>query len=390
MFDLVRRSLMHGATPQGRQSLSPKHAVQNPRQPEPASRLTRQPSALSRRVLVAIGGNALLQAGEPASVEAQRQRLDATGRALAGLAASARLVITHGNGPQVGAALLRSELSAGDAYPLPLDVCVASTQGEIGFLLEQAVGRALAARRLGHSVATVLAQVVVAADDPGFARPTKPIGPFYPPAEAGARRRLGWAMIEDPRHGYRRVVASPEPLEIVEEASIRTLVDAGTIVITLGGGGIPVLRRGRRLDAVEAVVDKDLSSALLAIRLQMDRLVIVTDVDRIYLDFGRPKARGLNRVTVGELRRHAAAGHFPPGTMGPKVEAALRFVEATGGQATVTSSDRLTAALGGRAGTHLIGNTGEDDHEPYSNADHGSRRSRLPQLQRGLSERFAL
>jgi hypothetical protein len=129
MFDLVRRSLMHGATPQGRQSLSPKHAVQNPRQPEPASRLTRQPSALSRRVLVAIGGNALLQAGEPASVEAQRQRLDATGRALAGLAASARLVITHGNGPQVGAALLRSELSAGDAYPLPLDVCVASTQG---------------------------------------------------------------------------------------------------------------------------------------------------------------------------------------------------------------------------------------------------------------------
>ena len=305
-------------------------------------------------VLIAIGGNALIRANEAATVAAQRARVATTCRAVADVVSEGwRVVLTHGNGPQVGAALLRSERAAQEAYPLPLDVCVASTGGEIGFLLQQALGEALEARGIHRPVAAVLAQVVVAPDDPAFARPTKPIGPFYSSADGAARRSLGWTMVEEPAHGHRRVVASPEPLDIVEEPVIRTLVNASVVVITLGGGGIPVVRRGRRLTGIEAVVDKDLSSALLATRLQVDRLVLATDVDRIYLDYAGPAARGLDEVATDALRQHAAAGHFPAGSMGPKVEAALRFVEAGGREAVVTSYERLSPALQGRAGTHI-------------------------------------
>ncbi len=310
---------------------------------------------MQRTVLIAIGGNALIQAAERATVAVERAHVAETCRAIADITADGwRVVLTHGNGPQVGAALLRSERAAADAYPLPLDVCVASTQGEIGFLLQQALGEALDARGAARPVATLLTQVVVAADDPALAHPTKPIGPFYTPSETAARRALGW-IVADEGHGGRRLVASPEPLDIVEEPVIRTLLAADVIVITLGGGGIPVIRQGRRLAGVEAVVDKDLASALLAVRLRVDRLVLATDVDRIYLDFGSLHACGLDEVTIEDLRRYAAAGHFPPGTMGPKVEAALRFVEQTGGEAVVTSHDQLRAALAGRAGTRVCG-----------------------------------
>jgi len=237
---------------------------------------------------------------------------------------------------------------------LPLDACVASTQGEIGFLLQQALRDALQARDLRPPVATVLAQVVVAHDDPAFAHPSKPIGPFYSRAESEGRQRAGWRMVEEPPHGYRRVVPSPEPLEIVEERVMRTLVDSGAIVITLGGGGIPVVRRGQQLQGIAAVVDKDLASALLAIRLGVDVLLISTDVDAISLDFATPHARRLATITADELRSHAAASQFPPGTMGPKVEAALRFVAGGGREAIVTSPDRLVAALEGHAGTHVF------------------------------------
>lgn len=345
---------------------------------------------MSHRAIVAVGGNALVEPGEPATVQTQRRHVADTCRALADMVAGGwQIVVTHGNGPQVGAALLRSEHAAARAYALPLDVCVASTQGEVGYLLARALGDALAALSIHPPIATVLAQVVVAADDPGFERPTKPIGPFYGADEAEARRRLGWTLLEDPQHGYRRVVPSPEPLDIVETPAIRALSEAGTLVITLGGGGIPVVSRGQNLEGVEAVIDKDLSSALLAIQLQADRLVLVTDVDRVYLDFGQRTARGLDWVTVADLRRHAAAGHFPPGTMGPKVEAAIRFVEATGRRAVVTSSRHLAAALTGRAGTQLAGAMGEGCHEPDTNAHHGGRGPGLPQFQRGLSRRSA-
>jgi len=310
--------------------------------------------AMQPTLLIAIGGNALLRAGEPATVASERTNVAETCRAIADIVSHGwRAVITHGNGPQVGAALLRSERAAEDAYSLPLDVCVASTQGEIGFLLQQSLAEALAVRHVHLPVSTVLTQVVVDPDDPAFAKPTKPIGPFYSQAEAEARRSLGWTMVEEPPYGYRRAVASPEPLAIVEESVIRTLVDSHAVVIALGGGGIPVVRDGYRLTGVEAVVDKDLASALLAKRLQVDRFVLSTDVDRIYLDFGTPNARGLDHVTCDDLRRYAAAGHFPPGTMGPKVEAALRFVEAGGREAIVTSHDALEPALAGRTGTHV-------------------------------------
>ncbi|MBI2186451.1 MAG: carbamate kinase [Acidobacteria bacterium] len=306
-------------------------------------------------VLIAIGGNSLIPAGEPPTVATQRRHVAETCRAIADVAARGwRVVLTHGNGPQVGAAVLRSERAVPEAYELPLDVCVASTQGEIGYLLQQALREALLHQRLRDPVATVLAQVVVAPDDAALAHPRKPIGPFYHHAQADRRRRAGWTIVEEPPHGYRRVVPSPEPLEIVEEGAIRTLVESGAIVITLGGGGIPVIRRGQTLEGVEAVIDKDLASALLATRLGVDVLLISTDVDAISLDFASPRARRLTEVTVDDLRGHAAAGQFPPGTMGPKVEAARRFVAAGGREAIVTSPNRLVAALEGHAGTHIF------------------------------------
>jgi carbamate kinase len=311
---------------------------------------------MRRTALVAIGGNSLVRAGEPSTVAAQRAHVVEVCGVLAELVAAGwRLVVTHGNGPQVGAALRRSELGAADAYQLPLDICVASTQGEIGLLLQQGLREALDRRAIECPVATVLTQVAVSPDDQAFARPSKPVGAFYSEADADARRRAGWSLVEEPPHGYRRVVASPEPLAIVEERAIRALLDAGVLVIALGGGGVPVVQRGGRLEGVEAVIDKDLASALLAIHLRVRVLALVTDVDRVYVNFAQPDARGLATVTPDELRRLASGGHFPPGTMGPKVEAAERFIAAGGSEVIVTSPDRLLAAIEGHdEGTHVV------------------------------------
>jgi carbamate kinase len=314
-------------------------------------------------VLVAIGGNSLIRPGEPMTLATERERIAQTACQLAQIVADGwRLVVTHGNGPQVGAALRRSELGGADAYPLTLDVCVANTQAEIGVLLQQSLGEVFAAQSIRCPIATILTQVVVSSADPAFSHPNKPVGPFYSATEASIRRQAGWQLDEEPPYGYRRNVPSPEPLEIVEERVIRTLVDAGVVVIALGGGGIPVVRRNGRLESVEAVVDKDLASALLAIDLGVDVLVMATDVDRIYVDFARPDARGLGTVTAGELGQLAAEGQFPAGTMGPKVEAARRFVAAGGSEAIVASSERLAAALSARVeGTHVVGDLRQRD-----------------------------
>jgi carbamate kinase len=311
---------------------------------------------MRRTLLVAIGGNALIRAGEPTTIAKQRDHVSETCRALADvIAAGWRVVVTHGNGPQVGASLRRSELGGADAYPLPLDMCVASTQGEIGMLLQQALGEALEARGVTRPIAAILSQVIVSPDDPAFAQPSKPVGVFYTSAEADARRRGGWTLVEEPPHGFRRVVPSPAPLEIVEEAAIGALVKAGVVVIALGGGGVPVVRRAGRMNGIEAVIDKDLASALLAVHLGVGVFVMATDVDRIYVNFARPDARGLGKVTTRELGRLADEGHFPAGTMGPKVDAALRFMDAGGAEAIVTSPDRLVAALNGyEEGTHVV------------------------------------
>ena len=308
------------------------------------------------RALIAIGGNALLRAGEPATVATERARVVEVARTLARIVNDGwQVVLTHGNGPQVGAELLRSERAAAEAYPLPLDVCVASTQGEIGVLLQQALGTALEECGLKQQVATVLTQVVVSPQDAAFRHPTKPIGPYYDAETARRRRQEGWQIVEVPPHGFRRVVASPEPMLVVEQDAIRALSDDGFVVVALGGGGVPVVRTALGLRGVEAVVDKDLASALLATELHADLFVMATDVDRVYLEYGRPGARGLDVVHADALRAHAASGAFPPGSMGPKVEAALRFVEAGGRAAIITSHDRLVEALHGRAGTHVVG-----------------------------------
>ena len=311
---------------------------------------------MSRTALVAVGGNSLIRAGEKGTIPDQLGNARRTATAVVGLLRDGfGLVLTHGNGPQVGAALLRSDRAADQVYELPLDVCDAASQGEIGYLLQQSLHNEIARARMEVPVVTVLSQVVVSPDDPAMKNPTKPIGPFYGRAEAEERRRRhGWAIVEDAARGYRRVVPSPEPLEIVEEAVIRELVAAGSLVIAVGGGGIPVMRHNGGLAGVEAVIDKDRASALLAAHLGVDYFIISTEVDEVYLDFKKPTQRPLRRVTAAEMEAHLAAGHFAPGSMGPKVESVIRFLRAGGKEAIITSYEHLHEAVTGEHGTHVV------------------------------------
>jgi carbamate kinase len=295
------------------------------------------------RVVAALGGNALLRRGEPADADAQRVNVRAAVRALAELAREHELVVTHGNGPQVGLLALQ-----GEAYPevrtYPLDVLGAETEGMIGYLLEQELGNELGDAR----VATLLTQVVVDPADPAFGHPTKPIGPVYDRATAQRLARdRGWTVAPD-GHRWRRVVASPEPLAIVELRTIRLLVDAGTTVICAGGGGIPVAPdRAGRMHGVEAVIDKDLATSLLARELGADALLLLTDVPAVVAGWGTEEARPLQEATPAELR---ALG-LEAGSMGPKVEAVCRFAEATGGIGGIGALADAAAILRGDAGT---------------------------------------
>jgi len=306
--------------------------------------------------LISIGGNSLIRAGEKGTIAEQLANARRTAQAIVQIIRTGlQVVVTHGNGPQVGAALLRSERAADQVYTHPLDVCDATTQGEIGYLLQQSLQAELADAGLTTPVATIVTQVVVSPTDPALDHPTKPIGPFYSRREAEARRQqLGWQIVEDPERGYQRVVPSPEPLEIVEEAVIRRLIEAGVLVIAVGGGGIPVVRRGRALQGVEAVIDKDRASALLAARLEADYFIISTDAERVCLNFRKPDQRPLGRVTAAELEGYHRDGQFPPGTMGPKVESALRFLRDGGREVIITSCERLLDAVRGDAGTHIV------------------------------------
>ena len=310
---------------------------------------------MAQTALIAVGGNSLIRAGEKGTIAEQLANTRRTAEAIVQIIRLGyHVVITHGNGPQVGAALLRSERAADQVYTHPLDVCDATTQGEIGYLLEQSLRAALADAGLNTPVAALLTQVVVSPDDPAMERPTKPIGPFYSAREAEAKRQqFGWDIVEDAARGYRRVVPSPEPIEIVEEDIIRRLVDTGVLVIAAGGGGIPVMRHGRGLLGVEAVIDKDRASALLASKLGCDVFIISTDAERVCLNYKRPDQRPLDRVTAAEMARHLAEGQFPPGNMGPKVESALRFLTNGGREVIITSYERLLEAVRGEAGTHI-------------------------------------
>lgn len=309
-----------------------------------------------KTALIAVGGNSLIRAGETGHVDEQRANARRTGEAIAAVVAGGyAVVVTHGNGPQVGAALLRSERAGAHAYRQPLDVCVAETQGEIGYILEQAFIEAMASAGRSTDVVTVVCQVVVDPRDPAFAAPTKPIGPFMSQQSAeAARDTLGWHVVNDAARGWRRVVPSPEPLEVVEERVIETLFRRGIVVITAGGGGIPVVRTNGSLCGIEAVIDKDAVSALLASRLRVDQLVISTDIDHVYLNYHEPGQRPLGHVTASELRAHYQAGHFPPGNMGPKIQAALTFLARGGTEVIITCDDHLARAMRGDGGTHVV------------------------------------
>ena len=311
---------------------------------------------MPKTILIAVGGNSLIRAGEKGTISEQFENAQRTAAALVGLVREGyRLVITHGNGPQVGAALLRSESAVNQVPGQTLDVCDASTQGEIGYLLQQSLENALAQVGLHVPVVTVLTQVVVSPDDPAMQRPSKPVGPFYSREHADERRRLlGWQLVEDAGRGYRRVVPSPEPIEIVELEAIRDLVNDGALVIAAGGGGIPVIRSGGTLHGIEAVIDKDRTSALLALGLGADIFGISTDEEFVYLDYKRPTQRALTYVTAAELETYYEAGQFPPGNMGPKVESVLRFLRGGGKEVVITSYDHLCEAMAGRAGTRVV------------------------------------
>lgn len=309
-----------------------------------------------KTMLLAVGGNSLIRAGEKGSVAEQRANALRTAAEIVGLCqAGYQIVLTHGNGPQVGAALLRSERAASQVPGHPLDVCDAATQGEIGYLLQQSLETELKIAGLDTPVVTVVTQSVVSPDDPAMQHPTKPIGPFYSRAEAEERRRqFGWEIVEDAARGYRRVVPSPEPIEIVEFGVIQELAKRGVLVIACGGGGIPVIWKNGKLEGVDAVIDKDRASALLASLLGVDRFVISTDAPYVYLDYKRPTQRPLLRVSAAELQEYLEAGQFPPGNMGPKVESVLRFLRDGGREAVITSCENLRKAVGGQAGTHIF------------------------------------
>lgn len=307
-------------------------------------------------MLIAVGGNSLIRAGEKGTVAEQLTNARRTAHAIVGLIQDGyHLVITHGNGPQVGAQLLRSERAADQVPGQPLDVCGAASQGEIGYLLSQSLQDELAAAGERVAVVSLVTQSIVSAADPAMTHPSKPIGPFYSRVQAEERKRqLGWEIVEDAARGYRRVVPSPEPLEIVELDVIRSLVGLGVLVVACGGGGIPVVRDHGDLHGVEAVIDKDRASALLASQLGVDIFAISTDTDYVYLDYKKPAQAPLMTVTASDLAEHYNAGHFPPGNMGPKIESALHFLQAGGKEVVITSYEHLREAVAGRAGTHIV------------------------------------
>ena len=311
---------------------------------------------MSRVAVVAVGGNSLIKDKFRQTVPDQYDALCETVEHVVGMIEEGwEVVLTHGNGPQVGFILLRSELSRAHLHAVPVDSAVADTQGAIGYQFQKALLNEFRKRGIQKGAATVVTQVVVDGADPAFQHPTKPIGPFMDEAQAREREEKdGWAVMEDAGRGWRRVVASPKPKRIVELEAIRTLIASGEVVIAVGGGGVPVIETPEGLDGVAAVIDKDYASGLLAANLSADTFVISTAVDKVYLKFGTPEQQGLDELTLEQAKRYLEEGHFAKGSMRPKVEAALAFLEAGGHSAIITDPRNLTAAVRGEAGTRFV------------------------------------
>jgi carbamate kinase len=311
---------------------------------------------MPQTVVIALGGNAILQPGQVGTFEEQLVNVDHSCRRIARLVADGwRVVLTHGNGPQVGNILIQNDMAAKLIPPMPMDVCGAETQGQIGYMLQQSLHNHLRRLKAAAPVVTLLTEVAVDEADPAFQAPSKPVGPFYP--ESRARQMAieeGFAMREDSGRGWRRVVPSPEPSEIVQLPQIAGAVAGGAVVVCSGGGGIPVVRhRDGSLHGVEAVIDKDLAAARLTLDLDADVLLVLTDVANVFVDYRTPAQRALGRVSVAELEELRAAGHFRAGSMGPKVDAALR-VARSGRRAVIASLRDVAPALKGEAGTSVV------------------------------------
>ena len=310
-------------------------------------------------VLVAMGGHAFIQRGEKGDIRDQeRNAVAICGSLMVLVERDYNLVVTHGNGPQVGNLLLQNELTQDNVPSMPLDVLVANTEGFLGYVLQQALLNHLRRRQIKRYVVTMITQVLVERDDPAFQQPSKPIGPFLAKEQAEDRRdRLGWKIIDDSGRGWRRLVASPRPVRVVQRFMIRDAAHAGHIVVACGGGGVPIIRRQGTNDyeGIEAVIDKDLTSSVLAAEIGAELLIILTDVSQVFVNYGKPDQKPLGAVTLEEIEALQAAGHFAQGSMGPKVEAIVNFLKAGGKRGLITSPARLADAMDGRAGTHFVG-----------------------------------
>ncbi len=298
-----------------------------------------------RLIVIALGGNALIKRGEEGTYEEQLGNLRRIAHFLIRLAKEYKVILTHGNGPQVGALCIQQEMCKSEVPAQPLHVCVAMTQAQIGYMIQQALNSVNPDLR----VSVVITRVLVSPEDPAFRRPTKPIGPYYTLERAKRlEKERGWFFVEVPGRGYRRVVPSPKPLRIIDLDVIKHMLDCCDVVVAGGGGGIPVVVRGGVYEGVDAVIDKDATSSLLAEELGAEKLVIVTDVEGVYLNYGSPEQVLLREVSVKDMKRYMSEGHFPPGSMGPKVEAAVRFVERTGKTAVIGLLERLEEVVEGR------------------------------------------
>lgn len=306
--------------------------------------------------VVAIGGNSLIRNKERSSFADQMATLQSSCRPIAEMVrAGERVLITHGNGPQVGFVLLRSHLARMRVPEIPLDAANAQTQAEIGYMIQQVLDNEFRQMGIKRRVVTVVTQVIVDRNDPAFSVPSKPVGPFYTREEAvRLQRELGWVLKEDAGRGFRRFVPSPIPQAIVEIEEIKRLVEAGAVVVACGGGGIPVVEENGKLKGVAAVIDKDLASALLGNLVGAERLIISTAVEQVYLHYGLPDAQPLTRVTAAEMESYLGAGHFPEGSMGPKVSAGLKFLERGGKVVFITDPEHILAAVAGKAGTTIV------------------------------------
>ncbi len=311
---------------------------------------------MSKVAVVAVGGNSLIKDKQHSTVPDQYIAAYETSTHIKEMIKMGyNVVVTHGNGPQVGFILLRSDAAKSSLHEVPLDYCGADTQGAIGYMFQMALTNIFKDEKMDKQVATVVTQVLVDKNDDAFKHPTKPIGPFYSEEEAKMRAdRDGWSVVEDSGRGWRRVVASPIPKEIVEEKAIKSLIDNGFIVVAVGGGGIPVIRDEEgHLEGTAAVIDKDFASALLASRIKADVFVISTAVEKVCLNYGKPEEKALDTMTLADCKKYIEEGHFKPGSMLPKIKAIISFLEQGGEKAIITNPENIKNALEGKTGTHI-------------------------------------